>query len=1519
MRSNYIHSIAVYMIVLIISLPFYSSAVFASLSNPTVKGEDNIEGYVREIDSVTISVDAKIGNTNIRPSQVHENNINGMIFDNCIQQLNGAYECTYQTDTSSFSINPFSFRIALYDENNILDSITYANGAKDTSPPKITEFTSSQEIVGEGDVRFNYRIEESIDGQNTNKCVGIKEMIVKYDAGSRTIPINSQQDNCIYEDSFSENINTITTIDSGNVTIEAIAYDYFDQPSAPITTTITVDKIGPEIDESSFRLFDSNNNDIEFVSEPITVSAFIRTRDQDVDKASADFSSLGPYNGIIRAHCNNQECSWENIKIDLNTSGNRQITINITDMLGNNRITILDYNFKYDDSSPEGSLIKTNYLDTEGNSYLGKNDDNQIIVEIDEQGVGFNKKNIYLDLRNIDKGENVQADNCTKENLWRCYWNIGSVSVSDGIRDINIRANSADDLGNAITGTLIQQIIVDTTDPVINEISYTPENPVSGDILELAFNVQDLNPVIPKASTPRISTTPLHEGICDNGCTIDIEDLISSYTQSRVQVTAEDAAGNLAVKEKLVTIYHSDENSTPSFYGIRDIELIPSRIDKKIASQIPVNVYVHVKLQGHGSGLITAKTIDCTEMAGYLEESPHLMNEYEDDPYIVIKTNQAAGSLEGNLPIKCKLRLSVRDDQNVYGTHEEEIIDEEVELYGNALGDIGEAVEEKLKKIDADIKDVNDEIEKYEKWIDTMGMWCSIAQSMIQINTVIQNIKSVLYSFKASAAAAAMAACKTPSIGCAGVCGTPAYGKAVAAYMNSPPAAFNSILITAAPGPQEALTATGVAAACSTAAGACLGLCPQLNACVIAMDAALVSCGKWITLQASWLKTCLWGNWFHSMVENIFWPSGYIHPNVIGMISKYGCMILFNCVIADAGSVVIDLAGRYIQGYVGRETKAKAMENMENKMDAAVTQAKLEVVNKIYAKTGINAELDDNFRMTKGAFLTEKGEVINFEVGQIKRKADGSITSEITSITREPPKAKKIQVGGKTILVTRNNQIWYEKRQVGTFDPDSGHMEFNDQDFKAIKYDCCATVNNADWVDVSPKEIGWEPYEGGGYGELSTRQIIDKKVVYIRLPKEQKSKLKDQIPDGTIGKGTNDKYYKFDASANWPEDSWVETTEPEATEPKLSKRQQEDYKKQITDKYSSYQKEIQASIATQDTKEVTPQHFETGTRYNSKEDAIKAVKKVGFKEVYTDDKKRTSLVKYGDKEEIEDAIIINDKGIIAASSTEPPTPTPTTEKKTEKKTIRKKLSDWVTGTGTPIEESKAYLQKATLKSKDSADKKSLYDYTSWIPAPKLGERQESVWYRDRYTDLPTSPPMDGETWLWNPYESIHYAKFSMCIPGLVYNYKKDKQLKCLYRNCVRNHLNAGMSITNCELAYKERECLYVTSAQFKKYGMGGIFDKLVDIAIQKLPYIIVGSVFAKFCANYVITGASDECMEEYVVGIAAAGFHPVICGIKGTINTVLEITTIMGNGLGGNNHEQDLGGEDYCATGNSLV
>jgi len=863
-NKEYLYSIATFLIALIISLPIYSSVVFAGLSEESIKGNDDIEGYVREDDTYWVEVTASVsGDPTIDPSQVRFTDESGAPFQACNDIGNDEFVCTYSALTSTISSNPFQLTIKLFNDGQNEDSSVTISGVKDVLGPEISSFSTDKSVVGDEDITFSYNIEErACESGCSGKCSGIDFLAITSGSYSKVIDINTNEDDCTESGTFTESVSSITSLEYGDVTVEAKAYDNFGQVSSTVSTTFMVDKSYPVIDTNSFKLLD-NNKEIKFISDPITASASITISDSNLDYVTGDFSNLSDETIVKDATCtssggDDHTCTWSDINIDLSETETYNIQINATDTLNNTATATISYYLEVDDVQPSVTSIYTNHLSSNGTSYLGSGE-NSITAEIDESGIGFNNLDIYLDLSNINGNSNVQANNCTDEgSTWLCYWNNTQVTASDGITTISIVSTSADDLGNEITGTVSADVTVDTTTPLINSVSYTPENPISSDTLEFAINVTDSTPLSISINASTISTTDIHTGSCDDSdCTVEIDDIVSSYTQDNVLITAEDIAGNIATQEQLVTVYQSDSGTTPEFYSVANIELIPAEIDREIASQIGMYVYLYFELQSTGSGQIVGETVSCDMISGYLSEDPCIMNEGATDQYIVLKTDTSLGSYTNDsFPVNCTLRLNVKDETVVYDNYEEEEIASTLTLYGNALGDLDDTIQEKLDKINEEIEEIESDIEDYESWVSIFGTYCTIAQGIARLSQAWQTLRF-----------AAWWALGIPFEICALCCAT-------------------------------------VGCAIVTLGGAC--------AC-----AAI--------FWAAWSGgVCIPANILLGMSDGFFWPPGTF-PRVLwhwwtypGWILKIACMVFYNCFICDWDSW-INLAGEAISISVSEE------------------------------------------------------------------------------------------------------------------------------------------------------------------------------------------------------------------------------------------------------------------------------------------------------------------------------------------------------------------------------------------------------------------------------------------------------------------------------------------------------------------------------------------------------------------------------------------------------------------------
>ena len=205
------------------------------------------------------------------------------------------------------------------------------------------------------------------------------------------------------------------------------------------------------------------------------------------------------------------------------------------------------------------------------------------------------------------------------------------------------------------------------------------------------------------------------------------------------------------------------------------------------------------------------------------------------------------------------------------------------------------------------------------------------------------------------------------------------------------------------------------------------------------------------------------------------------------------------------------------------------------------------------------------------------------------------------------------------------------------------------------------------------------------------------------------------------------------------------------------------------------------------------------------------------------------------------------------------------------------------------------LKTATIVTDDSGKNYYALDKNgNEAPVIKKGDNyifkdQESNWQPH---GLDTQVFSEGPNWGVNPYKSQHYAETFMCIPAMVYNMRKDRQIKCMYKNCLQKRNNAGMSTGVCDTNYKLRQCLYVESAQFKKHGYSKFFDNALKAIITQIPWLVAGTVYSELCSDYSQNGDTKECTKAAGEPIASSGAKVVACGLIGTATTIQELISM---------------------------
>ena len=150
------------------------------------------------------------------------------------------------------------------------------------------------------------------------------------------------------------------------------------------------------------------------------------------------------------------------------------------------------------------------------------------------------------------------------------------------------------------------------------------------------------------------------------------------------------------------------------------------------------------------------------------------------------------------------------------------------------------------------------------------------------------------------------------------------------------------------------------------------------------------------------------------------------------------------------------------------------------------------------------------------------------------------------------------------------------------------------------------------------------------------------------------------------------------------------------------------------------------------------------------------------------------------------------------------------------------------------------------------------------------------------------------SWIYNPYKSKHYD--GLCIPAILFNTKKEKQILCKYLRCVEDAAQNGAPLEACEFEYNLGMCLYVDSAQYKLEG-GATFLKVLDNIRRAFFSNLVGlGVTTTYlfvmpgCVHYQQPGGLTL---DY--GGTLKGWRAVACGLTGSLLSMREAAGFIKN------------------------
>ncbi len=769
---NYIFFIAAFMIFLILTLPFYTANVFATgITVTSIYGSNGVQGYRKATDSTNVDVDAQIdGDSSIVPSQVTFGV--GDVFSSC-RNMGASFNCSYRSTSFTVDAKSYSYTIHLYNDTGTevitaATTITIDNIAPTAAVDVLQNGTNANSNIS---ITYSAADTACADSSCTGKCSGIKEIkLYKYDAANliETIPINTKE--CSNGAAISRSA-SLFNYGNGSTQACVVAYDNIGQASSLICDGFIVDSSAPAI--SSLQIL-SNGKAVTYVGKNgITADVSVQITDSgtglNANSVRAGFSQLNPsYASIVYAAATTgggcalssgiNYCTWKSININA-TSG---VSINFyaDDNSGNNGSAALAYSFSADTSSPQVTYIGTNH--SYGNiSYASGLHKETVKATITESGSGLEKENVKLNFQDIGGATSVAATNCSSSSsTYTCAWDDIDFSAADDSAEKKLWVDSIkDNTGTSAEGITYGKVKIDKTAPVISNVYNISSSGIcatSNDALAFYAAVSDNSGIAPSFTVNASPISSLGDviGSCVNissstwNCSAIIQSLYSTAIETTVNVYAKDFAGNDASAAAHVTICQlTDTTSPPELVSSSVGILIPSvGIDRRIVSQTYATVFAPVVLTLQPNSEIISMDVDvgnCT--SEHLGADPYVMNEFSTSPYVVFKISGDLSAVDSPISIDCKLNLNMRNGNLIYAQPEVESFSVSIPLYNNALGTVDESVQDKIDSIEGEIDSLQKKIDSMSKWTKWLGMICGIVDLLMQINSILQTLKEIIY------------------------------------------------------------------------------------------------------------------------------------------------------------------------------------------------------------------------------------------------------------------------------------------------------------------------------------------------------------------------------------------------------------------------------------------------------------------------------------------------------------------------------------------------------------------------------------------------------------------------------------------------------------------------------------------------------------------------------------------------------------------------------------------------------
>lgn len=613
---KFIYSVALFMSLLIITIPFYTSSVFAAMQGK-VTGQDGIVGYTKDdyqTDDITyqVLVDPIPANATVTVSQIFANN--NLFFSDpnfcdkgssctLYEPIPGVkkYNCTCTDDwTPTGSAATFTF---YYDSDASLPA--EASSApilvrQDYLPPIISNFQLS---ISNSAIEVAYTATDKACTYAGCTCTGVGGLEIKDEKGfSKPITIIPNPRSCTATGTFRFNY----TGGDGNHNFTLKAVDRMWKSATDDTKhagtqvkSFTVDVTPPQVQGVAVT---KGGFPIGYISPSGSVQGVdvtARIKELSLKSATINLGDLGGPEGeatCILGTGGVYNCTVSGVSLNLpsgRTSG--AAIISAEDTIGNKVAKNVTLSFNIDRTAPVfRALVVFPSVTSRSKTYIGGRIN--ISAAITEAESGLAESGIALQYAGALRS---QPDNCTVG--WICSWyNFPGPNMPEG-SSVSMIVSGKDIVGNVMTGATAQKFYVDSTAPQLikSSVKSTATGVMivnetiikKGDAVEIEYNftdrgagvayfIVDLSQLMDDDAYQNASGSCSVISGMNYTCSITTPAIKPATETPKIKVIAKDAVLNQFTDEKEIIVYGVSPTAVNCFdIKINDDYILPIEVN----------------------------------------------------------------------------------------------------------------------------------------------------------------------------------------------------------------------------------------------------------------------------------------------------------------------------------------------------------------------------------------------------------------------------------------------------------------------------------------------------------------------------------------------------------------------------------------------------------------------------------------------------------------------------------------------------------------------------------------------------------------------------------------------------------------------------------------------------------------------------------------------------------------------------------------------------------------------------